>query len=129
MRESYLGTYSLKDGSGSPSGSAQLRIEFYYISSDADKTIYGVSTAMIPTANTPTYLIGWQRVYGVTTNADGTINLLDYQGNKILSNFKRISTVGGNTQGELACDTVVFNCSTNGAGFQQTFKLNALSTL
>ncbi|NBW81479.1 hypothetical protein EBR21_06965, partial [bacterium] len=69
MRESYLGTYSLKDGSGSPSGSAQLRIEFYYISSDADKTIYGVSTAMIPTANTPTYLIGWQRVYGVTTNA------------------------------------------------------------
>jgi|GEM_PF-6806610 len=124
VRESYLGTYTLPGGNGT----ASLRVEFYSLSSDPQKSIYGVSTATIPTANTKTYLIGWQRIYGVTTNSDGTINLLDYQGNNVLSNFKRVTTIGASTQGAIACDTVLFNC-TSGTPFSQTFKLASLGAM
>lgn len=124
LRESYEGTYSLSGGNGT----AQLRIEFYSVSNDPEKTIYGVTTATIPNASTQTYLIGWQRVYGISTNSDGTINLLDYQGQKLLSNFRRTTTVGATTEGQLACDTVILNC-TAGSTFNQSFVLSSLGSM
>lgn len=119
MRESYTATVNANGG-----GTYKLRIEFYYVDTDSTKTIYGVSTATLPTSNTSGYLIGWQRIYGVTTNTDGTINLLDYSGNSLITNFTRQSSVSGTTTATISCD-VGMSCSAPTTQ-SLTFTLDAL---
>ncbi len=122
-RESYSATVSEPDSS-----TYKLRIELFSVDGDATHTVYGVTTATIPTAATDGYLIGWEGIYGVTTNADGSINLLDYKGDPQLANFQRVAAAGGTTTGDLTCDGVTMNCSA-GATVSATFALDTLDTL
>jgi hypothetical protein len=98
----------------------------YYLENDPTKAIYGVSTQTVPTADTAGYLVGYRQAFGVTTNPDNSINVLDYEGKAFISKFSRVATVGKTTTAQLACDSVSTNC-TAGSMVTGTFTLDALA--
>jgi hypothetical protein len=137
MQESY--TTPLFDAGDT--GHFNLRLELYYLQSDANKTVYGVALTSVPSSASLSYLTGFPQAYGVSTNADGTIKLTDYSGNTIIDKFARISTVGGTTTGQVACQASFFGSTTSGGGNSgacspagalqpaSTFTLNRLQSL
>lgn len=121
LRESYIAT--LPHGGG---GSHDLRIELYTLSDDP--TVYGVSTATIPNADTDGYLVGYHTIYEIETNADDSINLLDYEGTAQISDFTRVTSEGATTTAKMLCEPVNMAC-TAGDLVDVTFRLDALEPI
>lgn len=118
-------SYSAIVPAGGGNGTFKLRLELYSLSDDPDQAIYGATIATLPTADYSGYLVGWRTPYGVKTNEDGSVDLLNYDKTSFLAGFQRKTAVGETTSAQLECDTVSFGC-TNGQTFAATFTLDAL---
>jgi len=79
-----------------------LRLELYYLLSDSAKTIYGVSIAGLVNTSTGGMAGGFSKIASIKSNADGSINLLDWQGNAVVASLTRKSTVGQTTTATVA---------------------------
>lgn len=124
MRETYLATIPASGGNGS----FDLRVEMYFLDTDPDRTIYGVSVATLPTADFSGYLVGYQTIKSINTGADGSIDLIDILDVESIKGLKRLMTVGETTSAQLACDSVTMSCNV-GQHFTATFKLIAYEEL
>lgn len=104
IQESY--TTTLYDAGDT--GNYELRVDLFSVQGDSAATIYGVSINSVPTSTSQSYLTGYTQAYGVTTNTDGSVNLLDYAGNPVISNLKRVTTKGATTTGQVVCQHSFF---------------------
>ncbi len=128
IRESYSAT--LPAGGGN--GTFKLRVEFYWLDGDPDRTIYGTTAAIVPTADTRGYLVGFYPFHGITTNTNGSINLLDHMGELAISQFVRSTAEGATSTAGIQCDSQVMGITANctvGSSLTATFNLDALEPL
>ncbi|MEY4064686.1 MAG: hypothetical protein RIR26_894 [Pseudomonadota bacterium] len=125
MRESYS---AVLPENGNGNGTYQLRVEFYYVSDDSQKSIQGVSTATLPTADTVSYLTGFHRIYSIKENTDTSLDLLNYEAKTKIASFLRTNTVGQTTTAKVECTSDVPGCDADGF-LNATFTLDAVDAL
>jgi hypothetical protein len=109
-------TYIAQVDSGS--SHFDVRLELYYQTSDATKTIYGVDAQTIARAGTASdSYYDFQKVSYVTSSG-GTLTFEDYNQAALISGFTRQSTAGQTTTATIGC-SASFNLA--GCGTTVTF--------
>jgi hypothetical protein len=104
IREKYL----VRIGS-TPATATDIRLDLYYLQSDAEKTVYGVESKALFTSTTTAPAAGDPpKAFFVETGAGGSLTFLDWQHNKIFVEMER-KTVANET------GTIATGCALNGA--------------
>lgn len=89
MRETYL----LRSTSGHAIAH-DVRLSLYYIEEDEEKSVRAVTSTVVYNSATSSPWDAFPQTSSITANEDGTINLLDWGGFKILGSFKRMTATG-----------------------------------
>ena len=113
-----------------------IRLEFYSVEDDPDRTIYGVNTATLINEDTTTAVSPFPKVSFIETGEDGTLELQNHNGSEgpLISGLERLTEVGTSSIATLHCDDastggfVVDSCS-DGDTKEITFTLQTISTL
>ena len=102
-KETYIAPVNV---AGTPAGyHYDIRLELYYITSDTEKTIYGVDVQTVARDSTASDAFSnFQKVSYVTTSGT-TLTFKDYNGDALISGFTRGATTGATTTATVACAT------------------------
>lgn len=112
MKEVYLGSVEGTNSEGSDA--FDLRVELYYLKSDAAKSIYGAEVHTLINANTTSFVNNFAKISEVSVAADGAVDLKKFDGQTVLTSLTRKTTVGETTTATIKCSDL------NAGGF--TFK-------
>ncbi len=96
--ETYMGTIDT-----GTTDHLDVRVELYSVSQDENHTIYGVSTTPLVNAATATAFAGFGKAAFIKTNADGSLDLLDWGQTTFVSGLVRQTAVGSQTTVSIAC--------------------------
>ena len=98
MKESYLLDYT-----GSTITPMQVRLELYYLLSDATKSIYGVDGKYLYNSTSTGELGDFYKTSSVSEATDGTLSFADWSGVAFLQDFTRLTNVGDTGTANLNC--------------------------
>lgn len=112
MKEVYVASV---EGSNSQGVDAfDLRVELYYLNSDASKSIYGAEVHTLINASSTSFVNDFSKISFIKTNDDGSVELQKHDAETVLSSLTRLSSVGEESTATIKCSAL------NNGGF--TFK-------
>lgn len=112
----------------------KIRLDLYYITSDATKTIYAVESKtlfrMVGTESsnyTVADVADFPKVAYVTENNDGTLNFKMYDQSSVIQNFTRQTATGSSATATIRCSTAGWTFNGCAAGDSVTMQYTLLS--
>ncbi|MEK7692517.1 MAG: hypothetical protein AAB425_16005 [Bdellovibrionota bacterium] len=91
--------------------SSDVRLEIYTVKEDEGKSIRGIDLRSIYKEQTSTNIMDPGMVLSVNSNADGSLNLIDWKGGSILASFKRLEKAGDTGSAKLGCGSITVSQS------------------